>query len=458
MHLRLPLLLPFEWDLFDEAPELAVVKWILDTLPDEEFIRSLNRERGKGRNDYPVEVCWRIHLLVPLLKHPTLQACLAELRRNPTLRRIVGIQHPDQVPKAWVMSRFQNKLGEERHVAAQRLIFQKIVESLLEKVSDFGTHLAGDVTALSARKETGCDPNPPEHLPIANGGRKEYYNEKGEVEKVHEWFGFALHLIIDRIHEVVIDWELTDANTHDATVLPDLLKRTVENLPEDRAKTLAYDKAADSAEIHETCDDVGVRAVIPIRELWKDEKERVLPGHEGENFVYDEEGTIYCYDMSGPEPVRRTMAFVGYEPSRGTLKYRCPAMAEGFTCPYSEHCNQGRSYGRTLRIPHKADPRRFPAIPRHTKTFRRCYKQRTAVERVNSRLKGPMNLRVDRVVGSRRCMSLVLAALLIHVMQALYLAEREEKKEPEKKIGPLGRTRLITFPRPPETDRQVSSG
>ena len=53
----------------------------------------------------------------------------------------------------------------------------------------------------------------------------------------------------------------------------------------------------------------------------------------------------------------------------------------------SKVCNAGKTYGLTVRVPRETDLRRFPAVPRATKKFERLYKGRTAVERVNARLK-----------------------------------------------------------------------
>ena len=103
--------------------------------------------------------------------------------------------------------------------------------------------------------------------------------------------------------------------------------------------------------------------------------------------VYTEDGTIYCYDKVSEPPVRHKMSYIGHEPERETLKYRCPAKHEGWECPMSAECNAGKSYGKTVRVPRDVDPRRFPALPRATKKFERMYKGRTAVERVNARLK-----------------------------------------------------------------------
>ena len=80
------------------------------------------------------------------------------------------------------------------------------------------------------------------------------------------------------------------------------------------------------------------------------------------NVVYTEDGTIYCYDKVSDPPVRHKMSYIGHEPGRETLKYRCPAKHEGWECPMSATCNAGKSYGKTVRVPRAVDLRRFPSL------------------------------------------------------------------------------------------------
>lgn len=189
-------------------------------------------------------------------------------------------------------------------------------------------------------------------------------------------------------HEVILAYAITDPKTTDAEALPMALKQAQKNLPQGRIATLAYDKAADTNQVHELLSQQGIKAVIENRSLWKEETERMLPGHDGNsNIVCDEAGTVYCYDRVSQPMVRRKMAYIRYEPQRETIKYRCPANREGWQCPMSHICNAGKSYGKTVRVPRHIDLRRFPAIPSATKKFERLYKRRTAVERVNARLK-----------------------------------------------------------------------
>ena len=166
----------------------------------------------------------------------------------------------------------------------------------------------------------------------------------------------------------------------------------------------------------------------------------MLPGHDGNsNIVYDEAGTVYCYDRVSEPMVRHRMAYIGYEPARETIKYRCPARHEGWECPMSETCNAGKTYGLTVRVPREIDLRRFPAVPRATKKFERLYKGRTAVERVNARLKIFWGADDGNVSGSRRFFALLGVILVVHAAFAtlLAMAPRREGTLGQTKLGPI---------------------
>ena len=140
-----------------------------------------------------------------------------------------------------------------------------------------------------------------------------------------EWFGFKLHLMVDVKHEVVLSYEVTDTKAGDGETLPSILAQAQANLPEDRIKTLAYDKAADSEDVHKRLSDEGITPLIQMRSMWQTEPERMLPGHDGRsNVVYTEDGTIYCYDKVSEPPVRHKMAYIGHEPERRDAEVPLP--------------------------------------------------------------------------------------------------------------------------------------
>jgi hypothetical protein len=436
LHAAKPL---FAWDCLEDSPSLQTIKDLLAALPDGKLLGSLRNARGKGRNDYPVGVLWGALVLRVALRHPTTEAMLAELLRNEGLRRVIGIESEGGVPKKWNMSRFEETLGQEPHRTLLKEVFDVLIERLGRTVADLGHDTAGDATALSARRkpEAAAREEIDEGLPQASGGRKEYKDDEGKVTKVVEWFGFKLHLVVDVKHEVALAYEITDAKAGDGETLPAVLGQAGASLPAKRIATLAYDKAADSEDVHRLLSDEGITPLIRMRGLWQAEPERMLPGHDGtSNVVYDEAGTVYCYDKVSEPPVRHPMAYIGHEPRRRTLKYRCPAMHQGWDCPMSAACNAGKSYGKTVRVDHGLDPRRFPALPRATKKFERMYKGRTAVERVNARLKIFWGIDDGNVTGARRFVAQVGVVLAVHAAFATLLASAPRRE------GTLGQVRL----------------
>jgi Transposase DDE domain/Transposase domain (DUF772) len=429
----------FAWDCLEDSPSLQTIKNLLAALPDGKLLGSLRAARGKGRDDYPVSVLWGVVVLRVALRHITTEAVLAELRRNEGLRRIIGIESESGVPHKWNMSRFEDVLGQEPHRTHLKTIFNVLIQHLGLAVTDLGRDTAGDATDLSARRkpEEAAQQEIEDGLPQASGGRKEYKDDDGKVTKVVEWFGFKLHLLVDVKHEVVLSYEITDTKAGDGETLPVLLDQAQANLPEGRIKTVAYDKAADSQDVHKRLSGEGITPLIQTREMWKQEPERMLPGHDGSsNVVYKEDGTIYCYDKVSDPPVRHPMAYIGYEPERETLKYRCPAKHEGWDCPMSKICNAGKSYGKTVRVDHELDPRRFPSLPRATKKFERMYKGRTSVERVNARLKIFWGVDDGNVTGTRRFVAQVGVVLAVHAAFATLLASAPRRQ------GTLGKVRL----------------
>ncbi len=430
----------FAWGQLDDHATLATIRDFLRAVPDGELLDGLRAARGKGRDDYPVALLWQVVLLTILLRHVSFNACLAELHRNPSLCRLLDIADEAAIPNGWNVSRFLDVLGQEPHLTALRRVFDHLARRLGAAVPDLGRHTAGDATALAGRAK--ADPKAAraearQGLPQPSGGRKEYTDEEGRVTKVYEWFGYKLHLLVDVRHEVALAFDITDTKAGDNERVPALLAQATANLPDGRIETLAYDKAADDEKVHECLHGHGIKPLIQNRALWQGEPERPLPGRRFPlQLVHDEAGAVFCYDTVSDPPVKHKMAYVGHEEDRGTVRYRCPARHEGWDCPSDAKCNAGRGWGLTARLPCELDLRRFPPIPRATKEFERLYKGRTAVERVNARLKIFWGADDGNVTGSRRFHGFVGAVMVVHLMLATLLAKAPRWE------GTLGQTRL----------------
>jgi hypothetical protein len=444
----------FAWDALEDSPTLTTIRTFLEAIPDAALLESLREARGKGRDDYPIAVLWGTFLLAILLRHISLDACLEDLQRNPALRLLIGIETEDDVPKPYNLSRFLATLGEEPHLAHLRRVFDVMVQRLGVAVPDLGKDTAGDSTGLAGRAAASAELRQAEEqqgLPQPSGGRKEYKDDDGTITKVVEWFGYKLHLLVDVKHEVVLSYHITDTKTGDNEMIAYLLAQAKNNLPTDRIKTLAYDKAADDGKVHELLHEENVRPLIQNRTFKVEEPEKVLGGRTPLNIVHDQAGTIFCYDRVSELPVRHPMAYIGHEPERGTLKYRCPARHQGWSCPSDQICNEERDYGLTVRVKQEIDLRRFPSIPRATKQFERLYKGRTAVERVNARLKIFWGIDDGQVYGSRRFHAHVGAVLIVHLGLATVLAqaERYEGTYGTMRLSPIAQKLRAMMKEPP---------
>jgi hypothetical protein len=438
IHATAPL---FAWSELEDRPCLRTIRQFLQAVPDQQLLDGIHAARGPGRNDFPITVLWGVVLLTALLRHTGVEACLAELHRNPALCRLLGIRDAEDIPNAWNISRFLDVLGNEPHLSRLRAVFDALVQRLGSAVPDLGRNAAGDATHLSARRRQGADALAAEAaqgLPQPSGGKKEYKDQDGKVTGLLEWFGYKLHLLVDVRHEVALAYRISAPSDGDNEHVPALAEQATANLPEGRIQTLAYDKAADDIKVHEALAEYAIKPVIHNRACWPadGEQEKVLGGRIPLNVVYDEAGTVHCYDTVSVPPVRRRMACIGYEKDRQAIKYRCPALQEGWDCPSEARCNGEKKYGLAVRIDCTKDLRRFPPIPRATKQFERLYKGRTASERVNARLKIFWGADDGNVTGARRFHAWVGTVMVVHLGLATLLASAPRWE------GRLGRTRL----------------
>ncbi len=154
--------------------------------------------------------------------------------------------------------------------------------------------------------------------------------------------------------------------------------------------------------------------------MWKDgEETKQIEGKW--NVVYDFRGTVLCVCPKSGE--QREMAFGGFEESRATLKYRCPAQHYGFGCAGCEKC----PVGKAVRIPLSEDRRVFTPLARASYRWAKVYKMRTAVERVNSRIYNVFGFEKHYIRGQQKMK--VRVSLALCVMLAMALGRIKEKQK-----------------------------
>ena len=415
----------FGWEEIEQLGDLERLRLVLASLPDEELMRDLEKERKSGRDDYPVRAVWNSIRAGIIYQHPSIESLRRELRRNAQLRQLCGFdpaRGEKDVPPAWVYSRFLKKL-----MARQRLLeamFNRLVEEMSERLPDFGQILAIDGKAIASfargrKGEKGKEAKADGRRELdADWGQKALRVEKEDGslwEKVIRWFGFKLHLVVDATYELPVAFSLTRASASEVKKAHKLLEQMATDLPGTMKKCQYFlaDRGYDDGKlINKLWSEQGIKPVIDIRNMWRDgEETRLITGWE--NLVYDYQGQVYCYcPQSGK---RRPMAYGGFEKDRGALKYRCPARNYGINCAGIKQCRVKSA----VRIRLEEEPRIFTPLARSSYAWKSIYKKRTAVERVNSRLDRVFGFEEHYIRGLKKMKLRCTLALLVMVVMAL---------------------------------------
>jgi hypothetical protein len=423
----------FSWSEIESSSDLDRLRLVLDVLPDEPFMRSLEKRRGRGRDDYPVRPTWNALLAGIVFQHPSSASLLRELSRNAELRQLCGFDPAKgaaAVPSADAFGRFLAIVIDSKDELMQ--IFHRLLESLAREIPDLGARMAADSKAIrsfgkAVKDEEKKAEEDRRRDTDADWGVKTYRgeDENGKAwDKAVRWFGYKLHLLVDSVYELPLSFRLTEASAGDSPELLDRVADLEAHHPDlaKRAQELSADKAYDSFENNRALyDRYGIKPLIDIRAAWPDKTgtKALVPGR-ADVFVYDEKGRVFCECPCSGE--RRLLAFQGFEEGRDTLKFRCPAAAYGFECKGRGRCESFADvgpFGRTVRVPLEADRRVFTPIPRSTRRWEKAYDRRSAVERVNSRLDNVLGFEKHTIRGMKKMQARVSLALVVMLAMAL---------------------------------------
>jgi hypothetical protein len=373
----------FVWeDEINNLGDLERLTLALENIPDEELMRTLEKERGKGRDDFPIRPMWNMLIAKTVFGHAEDADNIREFKRNVQLRYICGFEN-GKVPEAHNVSRFIKLL--EKHSIEVLEVFTKLSETLYEILPDFGKCLALDSkwTESKANRRSGRKKPDGRSETDAAWGTKEY---KGRRADGSEWvktlhcFGFKVHLLVDAKYELPVAFTVTDAAASDVKIGKELLESVENERPHviERCEHLTADRGYDDAELILWLKERGIKSIIDKRDMWRGDTEKELPGRK--NMYYDEHGDVYCYSEEYGE--RHRMIPGGYDKERDALRRRCPVKAYGAECREKDAC----PYCKDIRVPLATDARIFTRVDRCGYMWKRLYNMRSSVERVNSRI------------------------------------------------------------------------
>ena len=235
-------------------------------------------------------------------------------------------------------------------------------------------------------------------------------------------FGYLLHLVVDATYEVPLAFEVTKASRAEQPQAQRLLDQMQDRHPQllERCHRLSADKGYDDHKpINRLWGQHRIKPIIAIRNCWRDvdaaddngQVTRVVSGQH--NVIYTCDGDVSCMCPHTGEVHR--MAYGGFERDRETLKYRCPARYSGITCQRIEQC----PVSDAVRIRLAEDRRVFTPVARSSYRWQDYYDQRSAVERVNSRLAGSFGFERPGIRGLAKMHLRVTMAMTIMLAMAL---------------------------------------
>ena len=390
----------FDYTEIEILGDLERCKLLIDNVPDKKIISKLYEIRGKGRNDYPIEAVWNSILIMPLIECSGVEQLRRELSRNRDLRKLCGFNDSDYYygkrklvppPKAYT-NMFKNLKKIETML---KDCFNELRQFMYETLKNFGVDVGEDGKIFSSKAthpNNNGDANDARCEMDADYTIKEnYYKNKDGVTQVKTktYFGFRVHILADTNYELPIEYTVTKASMGEREQLIKHINMLNSEL-RDKISTLSADKGYDDGKLIEFLRDNEIKAVIDIRNFWKDENTKQ---YKDTNVVYNYKGEVGIIDDKGEYCV---LKYLGYDKVKDTLRY-----------------TDGK---KVYSIELSEDRRIFTQIARDSQKWKKIYNKRTALERINGRLDRDFNLENHKVRGIKK------ATVLIDIMMIGMLA------------------------------------
>jgi len=407
----------FDFEAFISQKDNNRLLQVLEALPAEKLLIALEQEHWTGRKGYLVRGMWAALIAGLMNQCHTIADVARLLKRDKEIRLVCGFSK-DNLPGEDALGRFLAKLV--KHAALFDEFIQDLVNKLRELLPGFGAKLAVDSTDILAYAN-GYREHPAD-IDARWGAKKKGHSKakdkaetgkkKGEKKEpdVYYWFGYKLHLVIDALYELPLAFILTTANEADTTYLKPLLQKAGVDQEKTRPQVVITDKGYDSQENNTfVYRDCKATPIIPIREF----KDAQLSD------ICNVQGTPLC-------SCGLKMVYWGRDGKY--LKYRCPYALGKAECKSRFRCTSS-PYGYVLKLPITEDIRRHPPVPRESKKWERLYKMRTAVERVNSRVKELLGLGHITLRGIQKVTVRSALSLLIMLAAAVSMAKEHKYQE-----------------------------
>lgn len=412
----------FDYMKIEELGDLERLKLALENIEDEELCKKLEEERGKGRNDYPVRTMLNLIYAMKIFGHRSVESFRRELSRNSQLRKACGLKDEDYkylgkrktlIPKARVFTNFFKRLT--KYQKELDIIFNNDVDFMYENLENFGSDCALDGKLIDsyAKKENKNKTEDEE---------KKYYRRDNEASwtcktynfadgtKKSTWhFGYEAHILCDANYGLPIWKKLETASVSEQKVCNQMLEELDKNNSKvlEKMNNFLADAGYDDGDRNKLLKDkYNINPLVDTRHMWKETKIKEI---DNKPLAYNEDGEVfYIRDIVTGEYEK--LKYLGYDKQRKCLRY-------GFK--YNDK--------QVFRIPIETDRRIFLPIARDSAKFKRLYKKRTEVERLNGRIDRDYMFNDHFIRGKKKMdMMLTLTFIIMLAMAKGHIKNRQE--------------------------------
>lgn len=357
--------LEFRQDEFNEVtnnqPLIVELNEVFRSVPYRKLLQKIKNDKTRafsplGRPGYSLEVMLKAYLAGYRMGVKHTNDLIVRLQDNEDLRVICGFDADKPLPHRTTFNRFMNRLMKYQDTIDNCL--NEITTKLHELLPGFGEEVAIDLTPVHSHS----DPN---RKAVSDPEAGWVYKE-GKEKKKWEW-GYPLHLLVDANHEIPIAKQLTPAADREKKVALPLLKKAQSQLSWFKPKAVIGDPAYDKYEIFESI----------VKEFGAEPM--IKHAHRSPDITGSPAAPI-C-------PAGLSLIYRSWDKDKG-LQYQCPHRAGRASCIFSGICQLKIVWVRPVH-----DYRRFGYnITRGSEEWQELYHKRTAIERVNSRLKDKRRL------------------------------------------------------------------
>ena len=329
------------------------LKAVINSLVDNAFRHQLHGTKHQVGAGCLMEPLWKAYLLSFILNMDCTNDLVRKLEENPSFAEACGFNMDRPLPSRWTFDRLISTLT--LHPEMIERLLDKVVCQLQQRLSGFGVTVAVDSTPVRSHS------NPSKK--VRSDSEAGFIVKGGIPNKIWKW-GYKLHLLVDTTWELPIACDVTLARDSDVTHLIPLIDKARKSFGWFRPWHVVADKGYDAGYNYKAIHDMGSIPIIKMKEKQQSECK----------YSIDELGIPHC--QSG-----LPLLLKDHDKRKG-LRYTCAYRAGKADCSLHRECTLKVAWIRPFW-----EYRKLCSIPRDSEEWNAIYSKRTAVERVNSKLK-----------------------------------------------------------------------